>query len=94
MISISFPENIGAYRLRAGQIKTMHMYTGDKYAFIEAVDYFGSIRALADAIGLNPSTVQAWKKSGLSQKWEPKLSQLMRSRVKNGLVISLFRWTL
>ena len=35
MISIRFPENIGAYRLRAGQIKTMHMYTGGKYAFIE-----------------------------------------------------------
>ena len=45
----------------------------------KAVDYFGSIKALADAIGLNPSTVQAWKKSGIvPEKWEPKLSQLMR----------------
>ena len=45
----------------------------------KAVDYFGSIKALADAIGLNPSTVQAWKKAGIvPEKWEPKLSQLMR----------------
>ena len=31
----------------------------------KADDYFGSIKALANAIGLNPSIVQAWKKSGI-----------------------------
>ena len=31
----------------------------------KVVDHFGSMKALANALELNPSTVQAWKKSGL-----------------------------
>ena len=43
------------------------------------LDYFGSIKALANALELNPSTVQAWKKSGLVPgKWEAVISELMR----------------
>jgi len=44
----------------------------------KAVDYFGSMKALADAVGINPSTVQAWKKSGLvPAKWEAEVNRLM-----------------
>ncbi|MEL0322660.1 MAG: helix-turn-helix domain-containing protein [Gammaproteobacteria bacterium] len=45
----------------------------------KALDYFGSMKALADALGLNSSTVQAWKKSGLvPAKWEATVKQLMK----------------
>ena len=45
----------------------------------KALDYFGSMKALADAVGINPSTVQAWKKSGLvPAKWEATVNQLMQ----------------
>ena len=44
----------------------------------KVVDHFGSIKALADALKLNPSTVQAWKKSGLVPvKWEAVIGELM-----------------
>ena len=44
----------------------------------KAVDYFGSMKALADALCINPSTVQAWKKSGLiPAKWEAEVNRLM-----------------
>ena len=42
------------------------------------LDHFGSIKALANALELNPSTVQAWKKSGLvPEKWEAVINELM-----------------
>ena len=45
----------------------------------KVLDHFGSIKALATALELNPSTVQAWKKSGLVPgKWEAVISELMR----------------
>jgi transposase-like protein len=45
----------------------------------KAVDYFGSMKALARALGLNPSTVQAWKKFGLvPKKWEADVNRLMQ----------------
>jgi transposase-like protein len=44
----------------------------------KAVDYFGSMKALANALGINSSTVQAWKKSGLvPAKWEAEVNHLM-----------------
>ena len=44
----------------------------------KAVDYFGSMKALADALCINPSTVQDWKKSGLiPAKWEAEVKRLM-----------------
>ena len=47
--------------------------------FSKALNYFGSIKAVAEAVQLNPSTVQAWKKSGLiPDKWQPTLSDAMR----------------
>ena len=47
--------------------------------FSKALNYFGSIKAVAEAVQLNPSTVQAWKKSGLiPDKWRPVLSDAMR----------------
>jgi transposase-like protein len=47
--------------------------------FSKALNYFGSIKAVAEAVQLNPSTVQAWKKSGLiPEKWQPTLSDAMR----------------
>lgn len=43
------------------------------------LDHFGSIKALANALQLNPSTVQAWKKSGLvPEKWEAVINDLMQ----------------
>lgn len=45
----------------------------------KALKYFGSIKAIAVAIGLNPSTVQAWAKSGvIPDKWEAKLAAMMQ----------------
>ena len=45
----------------------------------KAIDYFGSVKALANAVGINPSTVQAWKKSGLiPAKWEATVNRLMQ----------------
>ncbi len=45
----------------------------------KAVDYFGSMKALANALSINSSTVQAWKKSGLvPAKWEATVNQLMQ----------------
>ena len=47
--------------------------------FSKALNHFGSIKAVAEAVRLNPSTVQAWKKSGLiPDKWQPTLSDAMR----------------
>ncbi|MBU25436.1 MAG: hypothetical protein CMD99_05340 [Gammaproteobacteria bacterium] len=47
--------------------------------FSKALNYFGSVKALADAVQLNPSTVQAWKKSGLiPDKWQPVINDAMR----------------
>ena len=47
--------------------------------FSKALNHFGSIKAVAEAVQLNPSTVQAWKKSGLiPDKWQPTLSDAMR----------------
>ncbi len=47
--------------------------------FSKALNYFGSIKAVAEVVQLNPSTVQAWKKSGLiPDKWQPTLSDAMR----------------
>ena len=44
----------------------------------KVLDHFGSIKALANALELNPSTVQAWKKSGLvPEKWEAVINELM-----------------
>ena len=48
--------------------------------FSKALNHFGSIKAVAEAVQLNPSTVQAWKKSGLiPDKWRPALSDAMRN---------------
>ena len=45
----------------------------------KVLDHFGSIKALAIALELNPSTVQAWKKTGLvPEKWEAVISEIMR----------------
>ena len=45
----------------------------------KVVDHFGSMKALASALQLNPSTVQAWKKSGLvPEKWAAAVNELMR----------------
>jgi len=45
----------------------------------KAVEYFGSMKALANALSINSSTVQAWKKSGLvPAKWEATVNQLMQ----------------
>ena len=45
----------------------------------KVVDHFGSIKALANALELNPSTVQAWKKSGLvPEKWTAAITELMQ----------------
>ena len=45
----------------------------------KVVDHFGSVKALADALDLNPSAVQAWKKSGLVQgKWTAAINELMQ----------------
>ena len=47
--------------------------------FSKAVDHFGSIKALAEALELNPSSVQAWKKSGVvPEKWRTPVAMLMR----------------
>ena len=47
--------------------------------FSKALNHFGSIKAVAEAVQLNPSTVQAWKKSGLiPDKWRPTLNDAMR----------------
>ncbi len=44
----------------------------------KVLDHFGSIKAVANALDLNPSTVQAWKKSGLvPEKWKATISELM-----------------
>ena len=49
--------------------------------FSKGLDYFGSIKAVAEAVQLNPSTVQGWKKSGLiPDKWQPTLSVAMRQQ--------------
>ncbi len=46
---------------------------------LKVVDHFGSIKALANALELNPSTVQAWKKSGLvPEKWTAAVNELMQ----------------
>ena len=51
--------------------------------FSKALNYFGSIKAVAEVVQLNPSTVQAWKKSGLiPDKWRPTLSDAMRQPLK------------
>ena len=51
--------------------------------FSKALNYFGSIKAVAEVVQLNPSTVQAWKKSGLiPDKWQPTLSDAMRQPLK------------
>ena len=45
----------------------------------KVLDHFGSIKAVADALELNPSTVQAWKKSGLvPEKWTAAINELMQ----------------
>ena len=45
----------------------------------KVVDHFGSVKALAHALELNPSTVQAWKKSGLvPEKWTAAINELMQ----------------
>ena len=45
----------------------------------KVLDHFGSIKAVADALELNPSTVQAWKKSGLvPEKWTAAIKDLMQ----------------
>ncbi|MEC8694731.1 MAG: hypothetical protein VXX88_06155 [Pseudomonadota bacterium] len=45
----------------------------------KVVDHFGSIKALANALKLNPTTVQAWKKSGLvPEKWTAAISKLVQ----------------
>ena len=47
--------------------------------FSKATDYFGSIKALAEALELNPSSVQAWKKSGIvPEKWRASVETLMQ----------------
>ena len=45
----------------------------------KVLDHFGSIKALASALELNPSTVKAWKKSGLvPAKWTATIKELMQ----------------
>ncbi len=45
----------------------------------KVVDHFGSMKALANALELNPSTVQAWKKSGLvPEKWAAPINDLIQ----------------
>ena len=45
----------------------------------KVLDHFGSIKAVANALELNPSTVQAWKKSGLvPEKWTVAINELMQ----------------
>mgnify|MGYP001414110902 FL=1 len=45
----------------------------------KVLDHFGSIKAVANALELNPSTVQAWKKSGLvPEKWTAAINELMQ----------------
>ena len=45
----------------------------------KVLDHFGSIKAVANALKLNPSTVQAWKKSGLvPEKWTAAVNELMQ----------------
>ena len=45
----------------------------------KALDHFGSIKAVANALELNPSTVQAWKKTGLvPEKWTTAINESMR----------------
>ena len=45
----------------------------------KVLDHFGSIKALANALELNPSTVQAWKKSGLvPEKWTAAIKELIQ----------------
>ena len=47
--------------------------------FSKAIDYFGSIKALAEALELNPSSVQAWKKNGVIPiKWRSSVEILMQ----------------
>ena len=47
--------------------------------FSKAVDHFGSIKALAEALELNPSSVQAWKKAGVvPEKWRTPVAMLMQ----------------
>ena len=47
--------------------------------FSKALNHFGSIKAVAEAVKLNPSTVQAWKKSGvIPDKWQSTLNDAMR----------------
>ena len=45
----------------------------------KVADHFGSVKALADALELNPSTVQAWKKSRLvPEKSTAAINELMQ----------------
>ena len=45
----------------------------------KVLDHFGSVKAVANALELNPSTVQAWKKSGLvPEKWTAAINELMQ----------------
>ncbi len=45
----------------------------------KVLDHFGSIKAVANALDLNPSTVQAWKKSGLvPEKWTAAINELIQ----------------
>ena len=45
----------------------------------KVLDHFGSITALANALELNPSTVQAWNKSGLvPEKWTAAINELIQ----------------
>ena len=45
----------------------------------KVLDHFGSIKAVANALELNPSTVQAWKKSGLvPEKWTAAINELLQ----------------
>ena len=47
--------------------------------FSKAVDHFGSIKALAAALELNPSSVQGWKKSGVvPEKWRAPVAMMMQ----------------
>ena len=47
--------------------------------FSKAVDHFGSIKALAEALELNPSSVQAWKKPEVvPEKWRTPVTMLMQ----------------
>ena len=67
--------------LNAPVITTFAIFTGmeSKMRFSKATDYFGSIKALAEALELNPSSVQAWKKSGIvPEKWRASVETLMQ----------------